>query len=73
MGGFRNLLAINPGLRRPFADAVLQALTDGGGAPVVKDLEKNSVACDWPAALALADIQDEVKRGKLAFGCVSHR
>ena len=41
--------------------------------PVVKDLEKNSVPCDWPAALALADIQDEVKRGKLAFGRVSHR
>ena len=39
---------------------------------VAKDLEKNSVACDWPSALALGDIQDEVKRGKLAIGCVSH-
>ena len=40
--------------------------------PVVKGLEKNSVAGDWPTALALADIQDEVKRGKLAIGCVLH-
>ena len=33
VGGFRDLLAINAGLRRPSADAVLQTFTDGGGAP----------------------------------------
>ena len=39
---------------------------------VAKDLGKNSVAGDWQSALALGGIQDEVKRGKLAIGCVLH-
>ena len=65
-----------PSTQDPDGDSLMQScrrLLMEEGSPFVKDREKNSVAGDWPTALALADIQDKVKRGELAFGRVSHR